>query len=180
MKKIFTLNLDGLTMIPSEEAAKMIGGKGNNNGGASLWTPNIPIITIDFNSGTTGCLNGLTGSGKKDKNGNVTLNTNYAIGNGTTIIGTVSGGNGKINSYGIGVQQQLGDTTVTGKVTNNGPTVGISQKIGNFTGSGNVNINSNGRLDNASFGVKYQNGSTSAKVEVGTNGSGSFTTTIGF
>ena len=80
MKKIFTLNLDGLTMIPSEEAAKMIGGKGNNNGGASLWTPNIPIITIDFNSGTTGCLNGLTGSGKKDKNGNVTLNTNYAIG----------------------------------------------------------------------------------------------------
>ena len=43
MKKIFTLDLDGLTMIPSEEAAQMIGGGGGSNG--TQPSPTLPPTT---------------------------------------------------------------------------------------------------------------------------------------
>lgn len=45
MKKIFTLDLDGLTMIPSEEAAQMIGGGGGGGSNGTQPSPTLPPTT---------------------------------------------------------------------------------------------------------------------------------------
>jgi hypothetical protein len=45
MKKKFTLDLDGLTMIPSEEAAQMIGGGGGGGSNGTQPSPTLPPTT---------------------------------------------------------------------------------------------------------------------------------------
>ena len=63
MKKIFTLDLDGLTMIPSEEAAQMIGGGGG--GGGSNGTQPSPTLppTTGWTVTPFGSVNTMKGEG---------------------------------------------------------------------------------------------------------------------
>lgn len=168
MKKLFTLNLDDFTKISPEESAKMIGGGGEN---ASLWTPRIPIVTLDFSIQPNQFLNGFTA--EKDKDGSITFGNTQTFGN-VTVGGTIKGSNGNITEATGSISHTTGDFIVGGQVSTNGSSsVFGSYKNGPYSGKVTTNIDNKGKYSGNTGSVTYNNGTTSFNMEVTTNEHGS-------
>ena len=158
MKKIFTLELDGLTMIPSEEAAQMIGGGGGGGSNGTQPSPTIPPIN-GWTVTPFGSVNTMEGEG--------TLGIGLSKGNSKMDM-SLDSNKGNFPNAGFGFTQGFNHFYGGEKVN----TDGSFSLVGGYK-NGNFKVEHSENLKNG----EYTGSKTSGSVTVGaTTITGSITT----